>query len=60
MLLEKKPTTSLFIHNFPNADLNAHGNVLINFLSELSNHALACILIYDLKILTAIRCYCTK
>ena len=34
MLLEKKPKTSLFIHNFPNADLNADGNVLINFLSE--------------------------
>lgn len=30
------------------------------FLSELSNHVFACIQIYDLKMLTAIRCYCTK
>ena len=27
---KKKTTTSLFIHNFPNADLNADGNVCIS------------------------------
>ena len=44
MLLRKtknKPTTSLFIQNFPNADLNADGTSV--FLCELSNHVLACI-----------------
>ena len=27
---KNKPTTSLFIQNFPNADLNADGNVCIS------------------------------